>query len=149
MPVKTSVAQLNWDKDESSTVYGYKIKHNTCPILVTYNKHADISCTIQYEDAFVNRYRFSWMTRNNITTSSKEAVAIRQHAKSGLDIHLFIKKGDDEGWDNYYLGKLKSPLMTDMTIADKKSVCKSLPIVNVMFEMDEPVRQDVFDYLVE
>ena len=26
---------MNWDKDESSTMYGYRIKHNTCPIFVT------------------------------------------------------------------------------------------------------------------
>ena len=29
---------LNWEKDESSTIYGYRIKHNTCPIFVTYEK---------------------------------------------------------------------------------------------------------------
>ena len=34
---------LNWEQDESSTVYGYKIKYNTCPIFVTYEKKEDIS----------------------------------------------------------------------------------------------------------
>ena len=34
---------MNWDKDESSTMYGYRIKHNTCPIFVTYEKKDDIS----------------------------------------------------------------------------------------------------------
>ncbi len=29
---------LNWPKDESSTIYGYSVKHNTCPIFVTYEK---------------------------------------------------------------------------------------------------------------
>ena len=33
---------LNWEKDESSTVYGYKIKYDTCPIFVTYHKKEEI-----------------------------------------------------------------------------------------------------------
>ena len=43
---------MNWDKDESSTIYGYRIKHNTCPIFVTYEKQEDISDSTKYEDAF-------------------------------------------------------------------------------------------------
>ena len=35
---KDVVRLLNWEKDESSTVYGYKIKHGTCPIFVKYHK---------------------------------------------------------------------------------------------------------------
>ncbi len=29
---------LNWDKDESSTLYGYKYKYGTCPIFITFHK---------------------------------------------------------------------------------------------------------------
>lgn len=29
---------LNWEQDESSTIYGYKIKYNTCPILLHMKK---------------------------------------------------------------------------------------------------------------
>ena len=29
---------LNWPNDDSSTLYGYRVKHNTCPIFVTYDK---------------------------------------------------------------------------------------------------------------
>ena len=29
---------LNWEKDDSATIFGYRIKHNTCPIFVTYEK---------------------------------------------------------------------------------------------------------------
>lgn len=34
---------LNWPNDDSSTLYGYRVKHNTCPIFVTYDKKEDIS----------------------------------------------------------------------------------------------------------
>lgn len=49
---------LNWEKDESSTVYGYKIKYDTCPIFVTYHKKEDIAKSTMYEDAFVNNQIF-------------------------------------------------------------------------------------------
>lgn len=29
---------LNWPHDDSSTIYGYRAKYNTCPIFVTYHK---------------------------------------------------------------------------------------------------------------
>lgn len=29
---------LNWAKDESAVVYGYRVKYNTCPIFVTYKR---------------------------------------------------------------------------------------------------------------
>ena len=41
---------LNWEKDESSTVYGYKIKYDTCPIFVTYHKKEDIAKSTMYDD---------------------------------------------------------------------------------------------------
>ena len=34
---------LDWPKDESSTLYGYRIKNGSCPIFVTYKKREDIA----------------------------------------------------------------------------------------------------------
>ena len=55
---KDACRLLNWDQDESSTLYGYKTKHNTCPIFVTYNKNESILYSINYEDEFINRHQF-------------------------------------------------------------------------------------------
>ena len=49
---------LNWEHDDSSTVYGYRIKHNTCPIFVTYEKKDDIANSTKYEDQFINNQLF-------------------------------------------------------------------------------------------
>ena len=72
---------LNWEKDESSTVYGYKIKYDTCPIFVTYHKKEDIAKSTMYEDAFVNNQIFSWMTRSRV----KEHEAARWLTREELD----------------------------------------------------------------
>ena len=68
---------LNWEKDESSTMYGYRIKYNTCPVFVTYEKTDVINEGINYEDFFFNRRQFNWMTRNKVKTDSPEVLKIK------------------------------------------------------------------------
>ena len=84
---------LNWDKDCSSTVYGYRIKHGTCPIFVTYEKEDNISDTTKYPDEFerissnpeeFSSKIFSWMTRSRVTLSSPEAQQLIHAKESGL-----------------------------------------------------------------
>ncbi|MBQ4524013.1 MAG: DEAD/DEAH box helicase [Lachnospiraceae bacterium] len=140
---------LNWDSDESSTVYGYKIKHNTCVIFVTYNKSDDIATSTKYEDAFINPQLFSWLTRNNVRWDSKEPTAIFNHKEMGIDIHLFVKKADGEGRDFYYLGKVEpiKEASKETTIQDDKG--KKLPIVNIIYRMQQSVREDIYEYLTK
>ena len=64
---------LNWEKDDSSTIYGYKIKNGTCPIFVTYEKKENIASSTKYEDVFLNSQIFSWMTRSRVSEQSEEA----------------------------------------------------------------------------
>lgn len=103
---KDACRLLNWEKDESSTIYGYKVKYGTCPIFVTYHKQDDISVTTQYGDAFVNEEVFHWYTRSKRTLKSAEVQKITHHKSEGIDIHLFIKKEDGDGRDFYYLGEV-------------------------------------------
>ena len=138
---------LNWEKDESSTMYGYRIKYNTCPIFVTYHKQEDISETTKYEDCFISRGQFSWMTRNGVTMASKEVEAIRGQEESGLRIPLFIKKSDGEGTDFYYMGDVVPLAMTQTVIKNDKGEEK--PIVNIVFELKDEVPHQLYEYLVQ
>ncbi len=140
---------LRWDRDEGSTVNGYRVKHGTCPIFVTYHKDEELQYTIQYQDQFVNRHQFSWMTRSQRRLSSAEIQPILNQAASGLEIHLFVKKGDDEGAAHYYLGRMRTLTAVETVIGDKGDPSRQKPIVNVRFAMEEAVREDVFGYLVE
>ena len=135
---------LNWDKDESSTVYGYRIKYGTCPIFVTYEKKDDISDSTKYQDAFVNNGCFSWMTRNRVTLNHDESQAIIHCKENGLRIMLFVKKSDGEVSDFYYMGQVSPEQWTETTIQNKQ---KTLPIMNFQFKMDKPVREDIYDYI--
>ena len=137
---------LNWSHDDSSTMYGYRIKHNTCPIFVTYKKDEGISKSTQYEDQFINKESFSWMTRSNVKLESKEPQAIIHHAETGLEIHLFVKKSDDEGKDFYYIGQVTPFDQIETTINNDKG--EELPIVNFKFKIDTEVKDELYSYFV-
>ena len=135
---------LNWDKDEASTMYGYRIKYNTCPIFVTYNKSEDISGSTKYEDRFINSACFNWMTRNRITLDSTEAKKIIDYRNNGLRILLFVKKSDGEGSDFYYMGDMNPIDWKQTTIQNDSG--EILPIVNIKFGMIDEVEEAIYRY---
>ena len=135
---------LNWDYYmNGQNIGGYKVKYNTCPIFVTYNKSEDISETINYNDRFITRQSFSWMSRNNRRVTSSELEPIINY--TDLDIELFIQKNNDEGIEFYYIGKL-TPIdhkQLFRTINDKEQ-----PIVNFTFEIETEVKDELYSYFV-
>lgn len=131
---------LNWLKDESSTVYGYRVKYNTCPIFVTYQKSDDISESTQYEDSFIDRSHFHWWTRSKVTIESKEVNEIRKISTLKL---LFIKKNDDEGSEFYFMGAVNHENSISNTISSNG---KKLSIVEVFYSMSVPVEPKIYNY---
>ena len=138
---------LNWEKDDSSTIYGYRIKYNTCPIFVTYEKKEDISSSTKYEDQFINNRIFSWMTRSKVSEKSTEAQELINSEQNGLKVYLFIKKSDGEGSDFYYMGKVRPIEWTETTIENDKG--HTLPIMNFKMELEHEVRNDIYDYFTQ
>lgn len=138
---------LNWLNDESFTMYGYKTKYNTCPIFITYHKNDDIESSVDYGDEFLNQEVLKWYTRSNRTLESKEVKAIIEAEENNIDIHIFVKKDDDEGSDFYYLGQ---------AIPDKKSVQqtvmkdkndKEIPVVCMNMVMEQSIDHKLYHYI--
>ena len=132
---------LNWEKDESATIFGYRVKYDTCPMFVTYNKQDDISESTKYEDRFISRSMFSWMTRNKVTLESAEVEAIQRDDVRKL---LFVKKSDGEGTDFYYMGDVDTHKCIQTTIDGKDG--KKLSIVNVLYDMQQVVNDKIYSY---
>ncbi len=135
---------LNWDRDESSVVYGYRVKNNTCPMFVTYHKSQDISESTQYEDAFIDRQTFSWMTRSRKTLESEE---VRTILSSECKSYLFVKKSDDESGEFYYIGRA-TPILDKVRQTTIENKGEMLPIVNIPLRLDEPVPEEIYGYIV-
>ena len=138
---------LNWEHDDSSTMYGYRIKYNTCPIFVTYEKKDDIASSTKYEDQFINEQIFSWMTGSKVSIDSLESQAIINCKESGLKIYLFVKKSDGEGTDFYYMGKVQPVSWVETTIMNDKG--KALPIMNFQMKLEHSVRSDIYEYFTK
>lgn len=138
---------LNWERDDSSTVYGYKIKNGSCPIFVTYEKKDNIANSTKYEDVFLANNLFSWMTRSRVSVDSDEAQKLIHYKENGLKILLFIKKSDGEGSDFYYIG-LAEPICWEQTQISNDDG-KMLPIMNFHLQLEHSVRDDIYHYFVE
>ena len=137
---------LDWPSDDSNTIYGYKIAENTCPIFITYQKQENVSRETRYNDRFLSNEIFSWMTRHKVKLDSKEVQAIMHAEETGMKILLFIKKNDYEGSAHYYLGEVtpaEAPVQKE--IVTEKG--KKEPIVNILFRLQHPVREDLYEYI--
>ena len=140
---------LNWDKDESATIYGYKVHKNTrtCPLFVTYHKDREnIDPSIDYHDKFLSRDIFQWETRNSIRLDSKEPRYIRGEL-GPMETLLFVQKSNDEGRAFYYMGKMEYLSNTEKTKTNKKG--KLLPVVEMLFRVHPSVQQDIYSYIIE
>jgi hypothetical protein len=141
---KDACRLLNWEKDNSSTVYGYRVSYGTCPIFVTYEKSDEITSSTQYADEFESPRVFSWMTRSRLTLDSPEVKKIINAERDGLDVRLFIKKSDSEGADFYYFGRVRPIEWRQTTQMDDHG--NPLPIVNFKLELEHPAQDDLYDY---
>lgn len=131
---------LNWDKDTSSTVYGYRVRDGACPMFVTYNKSEDISESTKYEDCFMNPAQFSWMTRNRVREESSEVVEIKKESTLKL---LFVQKNAHES-EFYFMGPVEFKTCRETTQKNDKG--ENLPIVNIVYDMNIVVDDKIYKY---
>ena len=137
---------LSWDVNEESTVYGYKIKNNTCPIFVNYHKEEDIAASTKFPEMFLNNSKFLWYSKPNRKLLSKDIIYIKNHNDT-LRIPFFIKKHNGEGTDFYYMGDVK-PIdnsFEETTIENDKKV--RVPVVKLIFELNTPVESSLYNYI--
>ena len=138
---------LNWDQDESSTMYGYKLKHQTCPLFVNYHKQDEVASSVAYGEEFIDQSLFKWFTRSNRTLKSKEVNKILLAEKNDITIHLFVKKDNGEGNDFYYLGEVLIDLQSVTQEQMKDENEKILPVVTMNLKLKHPVDKKLYHYL--
>ncbi len=135
---------LNWQNDESSTMYGYKTKYNTCPIFITYHKNDDVESSVNYGDEFLSQEALKWYTRSNRTLNSEEVKTIIDADENHIDVHIFVKKDDDEGSDFYYLGEARP----DKNSVQQDRMEDGKPVVTMNLVMEEAIESKLYSYIV-
>ncbi|EGA90780.1 type III restriction protein res subunit [Planococcus donghaensis MPA1U2] len=68
-------------------------------------------------------------------------------AKNNIDLHLFIKKDDDEGGDFYYLGQAlpDKENIEQALMKDKNS--KEIPVVHMHLALQNAVNSKLYHYI--
>lgn len=159
---------LNWSQSVVPlNIGGYKFdeKTKTLPIFVNYNKDENIQSSIKYDDKFLSKNIMSWVSKNKRTLDSPEIRNIIEYKERGVGLYLFVRKNNasaksdskldgpgntDTFKEFYYLGKIMpNPLSKPkpIQIYDQEKN-QNLSAVNVEFKLEHPVRDDIYDYIV-
>lgn len=141
------VRLLNWDKYEIPlNIGGYKIKNDSMPIFITYNKDENISSVVEYQDKFIDPGTMQWMSKHSRTLESPEIQKIINSDELGMKNYLFVKRSDsDDNSDFYYLGRVHVLDVEDDTDVDNNG--KQYNVVKFKLGLKNPVRYDIYDYL--
>ncbi|MFZ2190774.1 MAG: DUF3427 domain-containing protein, partial [Lactococcus raffinolactis] len=81
------------------------------------------------------------------TMSSPEVKAILDYYISGLNMHIFVKKSDDEGTDFYYLGKVEPQLNSIEEFHKPTNDGKTKSVVEMHLKFLEAVDYKLYRYL--
>ncbi|WP_157054760.1 DUF3427 domain-containing protein [Liquorilactobacillus capillatus] len=142
---------LNWKKDVSAPMYGYRVGTDACPIFITYTKDPSGKRKGEnYQNEFLNTAVIRWFTRSPRHLYSDEVRKLLQVDNEGkpvVKIHLFVKKSDAEGKDFYYLGECEiiKNSATEKMILGKNGRQKA--IVALQLRLKTPVQYRYYTLL--
>ncbi len=137
----------NLDKNEESVIFGYKIYPDIIPLFVTLKKDMQISKATQYDDYFIDRKQFHWMSKHSRNLNSKDILTFLNNDYNLRPVMLFIQKSKINPKskvenDFYFMGRLMpvgNPNFTEGKI-DGKSV------VQITWELEHECPQNLYEY---
>lgn len=140
---------LDWQKNEvANNIGGYKydLTTNTLPIFINYHKDDSISDSIKYNDYFISRNILSWISKNKRYLNSPDVLNIANSKKNNTMILLFVRKNKNDKENSkefYFLGEI-TPISEPKTV----TMLSGDSAVNFEFLLESPVREDIYDYIV-
>lgn len=104
----------------------------------------------------------SWISKSNRRLSSHELKPIFEQSDTKTKIELFVRKNNsavklsdetlgkskDAFKEFYYLGRVNFIEDSAKEITMKNDKDKAIPAVQLFLRLEEPVRDDIFDYIV-
>lgn len=140
---------LNWETNEVPlNIGGYKYdkKTKTFPVFINYDKSEDISDTTKYEDHFTSSSSLIAISKSGRSIASEDVQNFLYAPERGIQVHLFVRKNKDDkiSKEFYYLGHMQASGDTRefvMPNTDKTAV-------EIEWLLDVPVREDLYEYIV-
>lgn len=139
---------LNWEKNlVPLNIGGYKYDQhtNTLPVFINYDKEEDIADTIKYTDHFVDPQTLVAMSKSKLKLGSKGMDIFTQAKQRQTIIHIFVRKNKDDKTSKefYYLG------IGNIINTKQEYMADQIPACEILYHLDQPVRQDIYDYIVK
>ena len=140
---------LNWEHNEVPlNIGGYKYDKvtKTFPVFINYDKAEDIQDTIKYEDHFTSSSSLIAISKQSRTVDSEDVQNFLHANERGISVELFVRKNKDDkiSKEFYYLGRMKATGNVHQFImanTDKTAV-------EIEWKLDTPVREDIYEYIV-
>lgn len=139
---------LDWDTNHVSlNIGGYRYDQNTKthPVFINYQKK-EVSESVNYKDRFINSSKIIGISKGNRRIDSEEITRIRDAAKNGINILLFMRKNKDDGESKefYFLGDIKPNGL--FKLVERKEADDT--VVEIGYDLETKVREDIYDYLL-
>lgn len=130
-----------WDVKYAEDAYGL-----FSDIFINYDKQDDISDTTKYEDHFVAENRLIAISKSGRSMDSEDVQNFLNATERGIDVQLFVRKNKDDkiSKEFYYLGRViatGNAKQFVMPNTDKTAV-------EIEWELETPVREDIYQYIV-
>ena len=136
---------LNWEKDVSAPMYGYRVGEKECPIFITYKKDSEDKRNAKYRNDLQNGKSLRWYTRSPRHIDSDEVQRLLAKDKMGnykIKLHLFVKRSDADGKGFYYLGEGK--IVSDSV---REEIVGKKTAVGMNIELQHPLATKMYDLL--
>ncbi|MCB7553356.1 DEAD/DEAH box helicase [bacterium TM223] len=138
---------LNWEKSlVPLNIGGYKYDEhtNTLPVFINYDKDENISDTIKYTDHFIDSQTLVAMSKSKMKLNSKGMEIFNKAKERSTFIHIFVRKNKDDkvSKEFYYLGQ------GNIIDIKQETMANDVPVCEILYQLDQPVRQDIYDYIV-
>lgn len=127
--------------------YKYDPETHTYPVFINYEKAADISDTIRYDDHFVSPSRLIAISKSGRTPESDDVDNALHADERGIQMDLFVRKNKDDkiSKEFYYLGRIHATGRNALFVMENTDKTA----VEIEYRLDEPVREDLYKYIVE
>lgn len=133
---------LNWPKDVSAPMYGYRVGEKETPIFITYQKDSEKKRNARYQNTLENGHSLRWYTRTPRHLDSDEVKRLL-HNKN-MKLHLFVKRSDAAGKEFYYLGT--ADIQKD-SVKEEKIGLKQKSAVGMNLVLNHPLKQSIYNLL--
>ena len=141
---KDACRLLNWPRDVSAPMYGYRVGDHDTPIFITYRKDDQEKRNALYHNTLENGRSLRWYTRVPRHLDSEEVQRLLK--TPDMHIHVFVKRSDADGKQFFYLGEaqIQSDSVKEELLGPKKK-----PAVGMNLLLKRPLKTSMSELLFE